>query len=156
MGEHLFVRGNTAPGAGEHERALEPAAVLVCSLQVHIAGGVQLGVLLQHGYVGATGVNPYVERVLALFEVGGQAEFFAQLGIRKLKPNVGAVLCHKVCHLVDNFSGEHRFVILIKEDGQRHTPSTLARDTPVRAGLYGAVNAVAAPSGQPLSLIDLL
>ena len=130
--------------------------MLVGGFQVHIAGGAELGVALEHGHVGAAGVNPHVEGVLALLEVGGQAQLLAKLFAGELEPDVGAVLGYQVSHLVHDGGIQHGLVVLIEEHGQRYTPGALAGNAPVRAGFHGAVNAVAAPGGHPLGLVNLL
>ena len=106
--------------------------------------------------MGAAGVNPHIEGVFTLPEVGGQAQLLAKLLTGELEPDVGAVLGHQVSYLVHDVGTQHGLVVLIEEDGQRHAPGALARDAPVRAGFHGAVDAVAAPGGHPFCFVNLL
>ena len=60
-----LIRRSTAHGDADHETALEPAAMLVGALDVDIGGAVQLGMTVQNGDGGRTGVDPHIERVFA-------------------------------------------------------------------------------------------
>ena len=153
MGHHGLVRGLAAPGDGKHQGTLEPAAVLVRGFQVQVRRGVQPGAGVHDGHVGTAGIDPDVQRILALLPGLRQAEAFAQVFIGKLKPDVGAVGLHHIRDFADQGGVQNGLSVFVKEDGQGHAPGALAGDAPVRARLHGAVNAVAAPGGQPLHLV---
>ena len=67
VGHHGLIRCMTTESGGEHERALEPAAMLVGGLKVEIGGAMQLRMSIHHSGVGAAGVDPDIERVPAFF-----------------------------------------------------------------------------------------
>ena len=97
MRQHLAVRRAAARGQRHQQRALEPAAVLVAALEVHVGWPRQLGVARQHRFVARTGVEPDVENVaLALERVpphdGHVRPAGQELLDRPLVPGVGAVL----------------------------------------------------------------
>ena len=153
VGHYGLVRSLAAPGDGKHQGTLEPAAVLVRSFQVKVRRRVQPGAVVHDGHMGTAGINPDVQRILALFPGLRQAEAFAQVFIGEFKPDVGTVFLHHIRDFANQSGVQDGFAVFVKEDGQRHAPGALAGDAPVRPGFHRAVNAVAAPGGQPLHLV---
>ena len=154
VGDDGLVRRGAAHGDADHEAALEPAAVLVGALDVHVGRAGQFGVAVEHGDRGRTRIDPDVEGVLAALRAGGQADEVAPEGVVFFKPEVGAVLLDRVGDLArDGAVHEHAAVGGV-EHRQGHAPGALAADAPVRAAFDRAVDAVAAPGGQPVDRVD--
>ena len=153
---HRLVRRVAAVCGGEHERALEPAAVLVGGFKVEIGGAMELRMRVEHGGVGAAGIDPDIQRVLALFQAGGEAELGGEFVVGVFKPDICAFALDEIRDLERELGGEDGLVVGIEENRQRHTPCALAGDAPVGARLDGSVDAVAAPCGHPFRLVDFL
>ena len=151
---HRFVRSRAAVSGAEHERALEPAAVLVGGFEIEIGRDVELWVRFKHRDMRAAGIDPHIKRVAALLHARGQAKKRREFRIGFLEPDVGAFAVEEIRHLVGEFGGEDGLVVLIEENRQWHTPGALTRDAPIRPRLDSAVDAVAAPRGQPFDLVD--
>ena len=151
-----LIRRSTTHGDADHETALEPAAMLVGALDIDIGGAVQLGMAVQNGDGGRAGVDPHIERVFAALRAGGQADEVAPEGVVFFKPEVRAVLLDGIGDLVGDGGVHDGLAIGVVENGQRHAPGALAADAPVRAALDGAVDAIAAPGGQPVHGVDRL
>ena len=126
VGHYRLVGRVSAEGGGEHERTLEPAAVLVGGFEVEIGGAMQLRMGVHHGGVGAAGIDPDIERVPAFFQTGGKAELGGEFVIGSFEPDVRAFFLDEIRDLVRQFGGKDRLVVFIKENGQRHPPCALA------------------------------
>src|ERR1700680_3757167 len=61
----------------------------------------------------------------------------------------------QIGHFADPAWIQDRGASIVK-DRQRHTPATLSRNAPVRAGLDGRVDSISAPLREPIDLVDRL
>ena len=156
MGHHRLVRSGSAIRDAEHERALEPSAVLVGGFEVEIRRRVELGMLVEHRCMRAAGIDPHIERVAAFFHTCGQTETAGEFGIALLEPEVRALVLDRIGDLARKLGREDRLAIGAEENRQRHAPGALTRDAPIGSRLDRAIDAVAAPRGKPLDLVDLL
>ena len=102
VGDNALVRSGVAGDDAHHEAALEPAAMLVGGLDVEIGGAMQLGMVIQHADVAATGVDPHVERVITALRVGRKAHGLGPPGVVFFKPKIGALLLDDVGHFADD------------------------------------------------------
>ena len=156
VSHHRLVRSGSAIRDAEHERALEPSAVLVGGFEIEVRRRVELGMLVEHRRVRAAGIDPHIERVAAFFHACGQAETAGEFGIALFEPEVGAFAFDRIGDLARKLCREDRLAIGAKENRQRHAPGALTRDAPIGPRLDRAIDAVAAPRGKPLDLVDLL
>ena len=141
----------------EHERALEPAAMLIRRFEIEIGRAAQFGMAIHHRNMARARVNPHVERVGAALRPGGETEGLGPPGIVFFKPEIRPARLGQVGHLARESRVDHGLVSLgIVENGKRNTPGALARDAPVRARLDRSENAVAAPVREPADRVDLL
>jgi len=154
IGDDGLIRRGAAHGDADHETALEPAAMLIGALDIHIGGAVQLGMTVQNGDGGGAGVDPHIERVFAALAALGEAHEVAPEGVVFFKPEVRAVLLDGIGDLVRDGGVHDGLAVGIVEDGQRHAPGALAADAPVWAAFDGAVDAIPAPGGQPVHGVD--
>ena len=156
VGHHGLVGRVAAEGGGEHERALEPAAVLIGGLEVEIGGAMQLRMRVQHSGVRAAGIDPDIERVSALFQTGGKAELGGEFVIGSFEPDVRALFLNEIRDLVGELGREDGLVVFVEENGKRNAPCALAGDAPIGARLDGSVDPVAPPGRHPFHFVDLL
>ena len=174
VGEDLFEGGLGFVAGGFEEGGLEPAAVLVGAFEVHVGGVAEFGVgAFEDGVVGGAGFEPDVEDVHAFgqmrnakcemrkgFSVGGDGGvgvgFFCAEDLRGGVgvPGVGAVLFEVGGDLADGFFGEEDVAFVVEEGGDGDAPGALAGDAPVGAGVEHAFDAVFAPGGDPLDVVD--
>ena len=159
MGQALAVRGALAERADGHEQGrLEPAAVLVAALDIHIRRPEAL-VALHGGDVGGAGVEPAVEGVGLLGEVLAAAvragEAFGQdVGRRAVEPGVAAFLFKELGHCLDALFVAHGLVAVIAvEHRDRQAPAALAGDAPVGALADHGGHALLAPRGEPAHVL---
>jgi hypothetical protein len=73
VGQHGLVGRHAARADGDQKRAVEPAAVLVRALQVHVRREAAFGALLDHGGEARAGVEPHVQDVVLLLPVRAAA-----------------------------------------------------------------------------------
>ena len=161
VGENLAVGRDAARAEGGQQRTVEPAPVLVRALEVHVGGEGQLRALFEHGGEARARVEPDVENVRFLAPVRAAAGRAGEpggheVGQVRLEPIVAAALvagellrhgAHPggvVVGRVAGFADE-------REDG--HAPGALARDAPVRAAGDHVVDALLAPSRNPLHVV---
>ncbi len=157
--EHLAERRAAARAEADHQRALEPAAMLVAPFEIDVRRPRQLGTHRKHRLVARPGIEPDVEDVHLALErraAAGRArqavgdEFFR----RPLVPRVGAVLLEDRGRLVDERRRDDRLAALHAVDRRdRHAPHALTRDAPVRPVRDHVVHAVVAPRGDPLHVV---
>ena len=139
---------------------MEPAAVLVAALEVHVGRPAQPGPPRQDGRVRGAGVEPDVEDVLLLLELRPAAlragESRGQEVLRLARPpGVGAVRLEQVGHAARDLRREQRGrAALAVEGGDGHAPEPLARDAPVGAGRDHVADALLAPGRVPADLGD--
>jgi hypothetical protein len=155
----LEGRALTEGAHGGQQRGLEPAAVLIQALQVHVGGPPAL-VPLHGGEVGGAGVEPAVQGVLLLLEAalaaavgageaGGQ-DLLGGLG----EPGVGALLLKQGGDGGDGLVGDDGLAaVLAVHHGDGQAPLALAGDAPVGALPDHGLHAVDAPAGHPAHVV---
>ena len=155
---------SVAVGAHRGEqRALEPTAVLVGALKVHIRRILQLGTVLADGLPGDAGIPPHVEDVLIGLKVMAAAlgadAGLAQVALGSVgEPGVGALLVEELddgveCGVVHDLLA----AVGAGVAGDRHTPVTLAADAPVGTLLDHGTDAVGRVGRIPRDVLaDLL
>ena len=132
------------------QRCLEPASVLVATLQIYVGGPMQLGTLLKHCDMGGAGVKPAVQRVGFAAEllaaalagiISGHQIFYGQI-----PPGVGALLAKYLgnlcngCVVTDDLSA-----IFAIEYGNGQSPLTLTGDAPVGTVTHHLCHTLTAP-----------
>ncbi len=160
MGDALFERGALSKGAySGQQRGLEPAAVLVKTLEIHCCGPEVL-VLLHGSKVGGTGVEPTVQSVLFLREplvtaaVRADEALGQDLARVTLKPGIGAVFAKELGDRGDTFvRNDGLAAVGAIENRDRQTPLALAGDTPVAALADHGLHAVDTPTGHPAHIV---
>ena len=141
---------------------MEPAAVLVRALEVHVAGVAQFAVLADAGEAHAR-VEPHVQNRVVLGELAaaalagplafGQAaqQFLGGPGV----PGVRAFALEDVGHVEDHVRIEQNLAALFAVEGDDgHAPDALAADAPVGPVLDHRVDAFLTPLRVPLHLFD--
>ena len=137
MGDDLLIGSHALGGDGGQHGRLEPAAILVAALQIHIGREMQLVPLIHHGGVGGARIEPNVHDIGFLGEVlmaalGAHKALRHQLVGGLLKPDVGAMVMEQVCNMIDGFRGYNICTALIAvENRNRHAPLTLTGNAPV-------------------------
>ena len=159
MGQTLFIGSAFAQCADSNQqRGLEPAAILVAALHVHVRRPEAL-VALHGGVMGGAGIKPAVQRVGLLGEVDsaavGALERLGQNILRlQLKPGVAAPLLEKGGHGFDGLLGADGLVaVLAVEHGDGQAPAALTGDAPVIALTDHGAHAVLAPGRQPAHVL---
>ena len=156
--DHLPVGRRVVRAHADQQRRVEPAAVLVAALQVHVGRPAQPFAALQHGRVRRARVEPDVEDVRLLAERAAAALRAAEaLGQQRrgvaVVPGVGALALEHVRHAPRQLRTEQGLAAaLAVERGDGHAPQALARDAPVGTGLDHVVDAVASPGRVPRAL----
>ena len=125
VGQALFVRGALAQRADRDEqRGLEPAAILVAALHIHICRPEAL-VALHGGVMGGAGVKPAVQSVGLFGEVlaaavrAGKAFGQKLCGVH-LEPRVAALLFKYICDRLNALVGaDGLMAVLAVEHGDR-------------------------------------
>ena len=161
VGQHLLEGSAAVQRAhGGQKAGLEPAAILIRALQIHVRRP-QVGMVVHQGCVmGGAGVEPAVQGVLFLGEllaaaVGAGKAIGHQLHGLLLEPDVGAVFIKELGELLDGFRGGHRLAAaLAVEHGNGQTPAALAGDAPVGPLADHADHPLAAPGGIPLHVLN--
>ena len=156
--------GSMAVGAHRGEqRALEPTAMLVGALEVHVRRVLKLGAILADGLPGHAGVPPHIKDVLIGLEVmaaalGANASL-AQVALRSVgEPGIGTLLVEELDDGVER-GVVHDLLATVGASvaGDRHTPVALAADAPVGALLDHGADAVGGVGRIPLDVLaDLL
>ena len=148
LGDHGLVRGDVVRAHGGEQRALEPTAVLVGTLEVHVGRIGELGTVLADGLPGHAGVPPHVEDVSIGLEVMTAAPG-AHAGLPQVllglagEPGVGTLLVEELDHGVERVVVHDLLAAVlagIARDG--HAPVALTGDAPVRALLNHGADAV--------------
>ena len=160
VGDALLERSAAAQRAyGYQQGGLEPAAVLVKTLDIH-GGGPEVLVALHGGKVGGAGVEPAVQRVGLLLEAGGLAAVGAgealgqDVGGVHIEPCVGALLLEQAGHRLDALLGADGLAaVLAVEHGDGQTPAALAADAPVGTLQDHGAHTVLAPCGYPAHVL---
>ena len=160
VGDALLKGRALAEGTDRREQGgLEPAAVLIETLEVH-RGGPEALILLHGGKVRGAGVEPAVERVLLLGKAGVLAAVRAgealgqDVGCLHVEPGVGALFAEEVGNGLDGLIGTDGLAaVLAVEHGDGQTPAALARDAPVGALADHALHALNAPRRDPAHVV---
>ena len=141
------------------QRALEPTAVLVGALEVHIRRILQLGTVLADGLPGDAGIPPHVEDVLICLEMMAAA-LGADAGLAQVtlgsvgEPGVGALLVEELDDCVER-SVVHDLLAAVGAGvaGDRHAPVALTADAPVGTLLDHGADAVGGVGRIPLDVL---
>ena len=142
---------------GGQKRRLEPSAVLVGTLEIHI-GGVTHALFFENDKVARTRIDPAVERVCLLAEVILAAfradKAFGKKGRGfKVEPSVRTERSEFIGYGVYGLVVADRLAaVLTIEYGNRKSPLSLAGNAPVGALLNHRNNAFAAPFRDPFHL----
>ena len=160
VGDTLLEGRTVAEGAhGGQQRGLEPAAVLIEALQVHI-GRPEALVPLHGREVGGAGVEPAVQRVGLLLEAALAAAVGAghtggqEIDGVLVEPGVGAFLAEHLGNSGDGLVGHHGLAaVLAVHHRNGQTPTALAGNAPVGALPDHALHAVDTPAGDPADLV---
>ena len=155
----LKGRALTESADRREQRGLEPAAVLVETLEVH-CGRPEALILLHGSIVRGAGVEPAVERILLLGEAcvlaavrAGEALGQDLLGLH-IEPCVGALFTEEVGNGLDGLVGADGLAaVLAVEYGDGQTPAALAGDAPVGALADHALHALNAPARDPAHIV---
>ena len=149
MGQHLAVgRLLTHCHAGQ-QRRVEPAAMLIGTLQIEVSRHPQLRIGFQHAGVRDPGIEPDIQNVGDLVVlIGLIAEQFGRI---QVVPDVGAPLRHPVGHLAHDprTLWMRLAVLLVDEQRDRHAPGALPRNAPVGAIFDHRADPPFAPAGHP-------
>ena len=160
VGDDL-LKGRRLPGgyAGE-QRGLEPASVLVGTLQVHICRPLQIRALFKHRGMAGAGVEPHIHNVaffvkaLLCAAVGAliilRQEIFRLVG----EPGVRAFLTKDLRYPQHQiFIHDLLAAVFTIKYGNGHTPLTLTGDAPIGALLDHGLHTVLAPGRIPLHIL---
>ena len=155
----LKGRALTESADRREQRGLEPAAVLVETLEVH-RGRPEALILLHGSIVRGAGVEPAVERILLLGEAcvlaavrAGEALGQDLLGLH-IEPCVRALFTEEVGNGLDGLIGADGLAaVLAVEHGDGKTPAALAGDAPVGALADHALHALDAPARDPAHIV---
>ena len=141
------------------QRALEPTAVLVGALEVHVRRILQLGTILADGLPGHAGIPPHVEDILIGLEVMAAAlgadAGLAQVALGSVgEPGVGALLVEELDDGVER-GVVHDLLAAVGAGvaGDRHAPVALTADAPVGTLLDHGADAVGGMSRVPLDVL---
>ena len=160
VGDALLKGRALAEGADSgQQRRLEPAAVLIETLEVH-RGGPEALILLHGREVRGAGVEPAVKRVLLFGKAGVLAAVRAgealgqDVGGIHIEPGVGALFGKEVRDGLDGLVGADGLAaVLAVEHGDGQAPAALAGDAPVGALTDHALHAVDAPARNPAHVV---
>ena len=160
VSQNGFIGSLAGYGNGGQEGGLEPAAMLVAALQVHINRPAQLRTLCSYCHMGGATVKPnvhdigfLVEMVVTTFRAysaSGQQLFSAMS-----PPCIGAFLFKPVSNSIDgSFVNQMLAAFVAIEYGNGHAPNTLTADAPVMAVANHVVDALLAPGGNPFYIVS--
>src|SRR5208337_3258078 len=141
----------------DQQRTVEPPAILVWTFQIDIGGPL---LTMENGEVRRAGIEPHVQNVVFLAPFGSAARAFCAgrqkfLG-RMRVPRVCAFLLKPLHNIAQR--GEITELLsasIAEENDDGNAPETLARDAPVWAALDHFVDALLAPAGNPLDVVNL-
>ena len=157
---HRAIRRNAVQPDRAEQRRVEPSAVLVAALKIHI-GGLPLAVDAgQHARLRGATLKPHVNDVHLLAElrataVGALASRRENLRRAVCVPGIRALAGKQLLHGAVRFLGLMQLVALrAEEDRNRHAPQTLTADAPVRSRGHHVGNALFAPRRIPLHAGD--
>ena len=160
MREHFAERWLVVGADAREQAGLEPAAVLVRALQVHVGGTAQLRPRVQHAGVRDTRLPPHIQDVVLGLELCAATAracgaFGKILGRLADEPRVRAFDLPQSDDGVECSVGRDRLAALhAREHRDRDSPGALPRDAPVRAVGDHRGDPVDRPSGDPLDCGD--
>ena len=171
MGEDGLEGRRAVAGERKQQRGLKPAAMLVGAFEINVRLPIKCGVRSagcgmakfraahQDGAGGTAGIDPDVERVVGFggggcaFPIGGFHQS-PQFGGGFFEPDVRAVLFDQGGGVADDLGVEDGVALRVVERGDGHAPGALAGDAPVGTGFDRAFDAVFAPIGNPIDIVD--
>ena len=160
VSQNGFIGSLAGYSNGGQEGGLEPTAMLVAALQVHINRPAQLRTLSCYCHMGGAAIEPnvhdigfLVEMVVTAFRAhsaSGQQLFSAMS-----PPCIGAFLFKPVSNSIDgSFVNQMLAAFVAIEYGNGHAPNTLTADAPVMAVANHVVDALLAPGGNPFYIVS--
>ncbi len=162
MGEDRAVGGRAARRHAVEQRGLEPAAVLVAPLEIHVRGPAEILPVVEHRRVARAGVKPDIHNVGVLAQVAAATlrtdrELSDELFGRHRPPAAAAVLANLIGRAAHAVSRQDDLAaVLAVKGGDGHAPDALAADAPVGTVAHHIRDAVLAPVGDPFHLVDTL
>src|SRR3984957_12642757 len=129
--------------------------MLIGSFDINVSWPMQRRMPAQNGLMAHTGVNPDIQSVIASRKRFWQTEFLCEFSVSEFIPDIRASLLDQIGHFADPAWIQNRLAGIVK-DWQRHTPTALPRNTPVRTGFNGRVNPVSAPVRDPIGSVNRL
>ena len=160
VGGRRPIRSLAAQCHRDQQGTVEPAAVLIPALEIHVGRPRQLVLGRQHRQMACAGVEPDVQDVTFLAESLAGAAGASRIradefrGIRRI-PNVGGVQADQRHHAIENLAVRQRLLTrLAIEHDDGHAPGALPRDAPVRPRRDHVADALLAPRRIPLHLLD--
>ena len=139
---------------------MEPAAVLVAAFEIDIGRPGQAVAAVEHGEMAGAGIEPDVE------DVGFLGNSVDAAFARTAHPgrSIRRPICRtrrrryareKIDHAVEDLAiGERLAALFAIENGDGHAPDALARDAPIGARGDHVGDALFAPVGHPLDVLD--
>mmetsp|Transcript_12092 Transcript_12092/g.17482 ORF Transcript_12092/g.17482 Transcript_12092/m.17482 type:complete len:349 (-) Transcript_12092:1650-2696(-) len=160
--KHSLVGCNAVGSNRREQRRLEPPAMLVRALQIHV-GRVRecltppplFGDAIPRG----ARIKPHIHRVLTSLPQMGLVLVRRRQQILdgKFPPTIGAALGHNITDIVDTLLREQRLAgLLVVKDRNGHTPGTLPGDAPIRAPRNHRCDPVLASRRHPRNGINSL
>ena len=155
VGQDLPEGRGAARAEADEQRAVEPAPVLVGTLQVERRGPTQIRPRAEHRLVARTRVEPDVEDVAFALEVPVPARRAGEVRRQELVevalvPGVGAVLLEDRGRPLDERRRQRRLAARRAVEGRnRHAPRPLARDAPVGPVGHHVADPLLSPRGKP-------
>ena len=160
VGQHLAEGRGAARAEADEQRAVEPAPVLVGTLQIERRRPLQVRPRTEHRLVARPRVEPDVEDVALALERPSAARRAGEVRRQELVetafvPGVGAVLLEYGGRPLDERRRQRRLAAGTAVEGRdRHAPRPLARDAPVGPVRHHAADPLFAPGGEPLHAGD--
>ena len=143
MRQHRLERRHPARAHGLQQRGMEPAAMLVRTLQIQIGRPGQPA-LFQHEGMGRTALEPHIHDVEHLLVIGRVAPLAQEpLGrgrVPRIRPLGFECGDNPVHH---RLLAQHLAAGLLHEHRDRHAPGALPADAPIRAGGHHGADPVA-------------
>ena len=162
VGQHGPERRGTVAGEGEQQRGLEPAAMLVAAFEIHV--GLE-GLVVDRQFPGVRAITAREEVPESIhtsrvsLDLATASAPVQLAGLTRAQSSAADCSNHTLEPCFSMRSAMLRMIARIQdrpafgvvERGQRHAPGTLAADAPVGTRLHGALDAVDAPVGDPLT-----
>ena len=165
MGQHLFERGPTIDRHRGKQTALEPAPVLIGTLQIQIGRIIEPRAgdrparhqAPQHPRPGGARIKPHIHGVGALAPLVGLAgpPGGQQVHLTALPPHIRSMLGHQRLNVAQTgFIQQHLAGLAVIKHRDRHAPGALARDAPIAPVLHHRLDAIATAGGHPAHLLN--